>query len=613
MSITKSPLPRILVIDDMFGRQVQGQPNRERANLCGVYGLRNITGDEASSSGEEVVDPIADAVFFRGQRPLCAGVGDTVENDLEGTIDFIRRGWNKDGSSRHDWSLVLLDLCFYTGLVTPASNEAFAGMPEGRPGDDDAGTYFGLTILEHLREEYPELPVVILSSKQREEVSQSFTMRGALGFIFRTDSKGPAFLREYLWRHGLLPDPSGRIVGKSLALLLALRAARRAAPDRLNVLIRGERGTGKELLAQYLNGCTVPQAERRPFVVIDSGALAPSLWASELFGHVRGAFTGADRDRQGRIVQADRGDLFFDEIGNMPCDVQMGLLRVIETRHVVPIGASLGREVDVRFISATNEDIECKTWLSGGFRADLLDRLVSGGTIWLPPLRERPSDLPLLVEKFVREAEAGRRNAMPRQVTPEALAAILSHDWPGNVRELRTVIFDAVNNNPDVEHLVPGHLRIQRDVARGRHDIPATEVPRLSAPDIRSTAADRTQAGDNAFGRPDWQLTKMRETRDLNGSFDRLVARFHDQLADTVEACLAAYQDPRTGRVNYSGAYRLAVPSAVRSPNVASDAKRWFRKLFKGKKGLVGPLPPEAVARRPLLKEAERWSCGPRS
>ncbi len=611
--VISDALPRILVIDDMFGRQVPGYPNRERANLCGMYDLRDITGDETAPSEEEVVKPIADAVFFRGQHPLRAGVGDIVENDLEETVSFVRQGWDTASSSRPAWALVLLDLCFYTGAVTPASNEAFAGMPEGRSGDDDARRYFGLTLLERLREEFPELPVVILSSKQREDVSRSFTTRGALGFISRTDSAGPARLREYLWRHGLMPDPSGEIVGTSLALLLALRAARRAAGDRRNVLIRGERGTGKEILAQYLSRCIEPGAERRPFVVVDSGALAPSLWASELFGHMRGAFTGADRDRQGRIIQADRGDLFLDEIGNMPADVQTGLLRVIETHHVVPLGASSGREIDVRFISATNEDIERRAALSAGFRADLLDRLVSGGTIWLPPLRERPSDIPLLVERFVREAEAGRKNAMARQVAPEALVLLSLHDWPGNVRELRTAIFDAVSANPDVEHLVAGHLRIRKDGAGGRYDSPTAEVSRMSAPVVVPGAADRLTSGDDAAARPGWLLTRGRESGDLNGSFDRLVARFHEQLADMVEACLAAYCDPRTGRVNYSGAFRLAVPSADRSANVAADAKRWFRILFKGKNGLIGPLPPEAVARRPLLKEAQRWSCGPGS
>ena len=127
---------------------------------------------------------------------------------------------------------------------------------------------------------------------------------------------------------------------------------------------------------------------------------------------------------------------------------------------------------------------------------------------------------------------------------------------------------------------------------------------------VGPVAGDRTPAGADAPARTSWYLTRGRETGELNGSFDRIVAGFHEQLADAVEACLAAYRDPRTGRVNYSGAYRLAVPSAEHSSNVAADAKRWFRILFKGKNGLIGPIPSEAVALRPLLQEAQRWACG---
>ena len=455
----KTDLPRILVIDDLFGRQLKNRPNRERINLCGMYGLRNVTGDESVPVEEEVVNPIAETVFYRGQRPLCTAVGDTVENDLAATVAFVRHGW--DTSPR--WALVLLDLCFYTGLVTKASDNSQLGMPEGRASDDDPKQYFGLQILERLHAEFLELPVIILSSKQREEVSHSFTAHGALGFISRSDSTSPEKLRDYLWRHGMMPDASGEIVGNSLSLLSALRAARRASLDGRNVLIRGERGVGKELLAAYMNRNAAQGKQVRPLVTVDSGALSPSLFASELFGHVRGAYTGADRERQGRIVQANRGDLFLDEIGNMPTDVQTGLLRVLESRLVVPLGASCGREVDVRFIAATNEDIELKAATGGGFRADLLDRLREGGTIVLPPLRERREDIPSLAEQFVRQAESARSGALKRNISSDAMDKLLTYDWPGNVRELRNYILKAVNDHPDVEHLVPGHLVFATD------------------------------------------------------------------------------------------------------------------------------------------------------
>ncbi|MCC5846787.1 MAG: sigma-54-dependent Fis family transcriptional regulator [Verrucomicrobia bacterium] len=480
-----SHLPRILIIDDLFGRILKDRPNRERANLCGMYGLRDVTGDEKFSSGEEVVNPLAEAVFYRGQSPLCAAIGDSVENDIAGTIEFVRKGWQ----SAPRWSLVLLDLCFYTGRVTPASDKSQSGMPKGRSDDDDARQYFGLRILERLHAEFPELPVIILSSKQREEVSQSFATHGALGFIPRTDSTSPEKLRDYLWRHGLTPDDSGQIVGHSLSLLLALRAARRAASDRRNVLIRGERGAGKELLADYMNRNASKGDQTRPLVTVDSGALSPTLFASELFGHVKGAYTGADREREGRIVQAHGGDLFLDEIGNMPPDVQTGLLRVLETKLVTPVGASSKREVDVRFIAATNEDIEIKAASGGGFRPDLLDRLREGGTIVLPPLRERREDIPLLAEQFVRQAEAARSGALKRKITPEAMEKILHHNWPGNIRELRNCILKAVNDHPDVEHLVPDHLVLEPNAGPPASD----EKPRLPVHDPRRTRGDVTE------------------------------------------------------------------------------------------------------------------------
>lgn len=459
----KTPLPRILVIDDLFGRVLRSGPNKERTNLCGMYGLRDITGDETSPPDEEVVNPVAESVFFRGQSPLCSKVGDSVENDLASTVEIVRKGWDSRDSANSCWSLVLLDLCFYTGSVTDDSDKRQSGMPEGRPGDDDPRQYFGLRVLERLHAEFPDLPVVILSSKQRGDVSQSFAVHGALGFISRTDSNGPEKLRDYLWRHGLIEDDAGEMMGRSRALLMALRAARRAAADRRNVLIRGERGSGKELLASYINRVSSQAGESRTLIAVDSGSLSPALFASELFGHVKGAYTGAQQDRQGRIVQANGGDLFLDEIGNMPMDVQTGLLRVLETKLVIPVGASADREVDVRFIAATNEDIEFKAASGGGFRADLLDRLREGGTIVLPPLRERREDIPLLAHTFIRQAEEERPGALKRAITQDALEKLMAHSWLGNIRELRNCILKAVNDHPDVEHLVPGHLVFATD------------------------------------------------------------------------------------------------------------------------------------------------------
>jgi DNA-binding NtrC family response regulator len=459
-------LPRILVIDDLFGRVLAGARNEDRANLCGQYLLRDISGDEVGKRSRQAIkQPVAEVVFHRGQVPMCSNVGDVVENDLVGAVNAVRSGWC---SSRDQcWSLVLLDLCFYTGHVTLESNAKAAGMPEGRDGDVDPKRYFGLRILEVLHEEFPDLPVVILSSKPRGEVSREFTVRGALGFLERDASDSPALLRDYLYRHGLIGDESGEIKGQSRALLKALRAARRVSRTRQNVLIRGERGTGKELLARYVHRQTESDA-KRPFVVVDSGTLSPELYGSTLFGHKRGAFTGATESRIGAIQEGDGGDLFLDEIGNMPELVQTGLLRVLEDRRLVPLGGGAGdaRQVDVRFVSATNADIEAAS-SSGGFREDLYDRLREGGVLFLPPLRDRKEDIPVLVEQFVREAEAQTPNALRREVEPAAMTLLCEHQWPGNIRQLRQSVFAAVAHHPDVEHLQPMHLDLP---AKRSHD-----------------------------------------------------------------------------------------------------------------------------------------------
>ncbi len=454
-------LPRLLILDDLFGRNLADGRNTDRENLCAHFLWVDATGDTASkSSRQRILHPTAEAVFCRAQTPACAKFGETVENDLEAAMEAVRCGWPfaKPAVSNQQaaipWSLVLLDLCFYTGQVTEDSHRQAAGMPEGRPRDDDPRSYFGMTLLDAIHREFPDLPIFILSSKPRGEVSLEFSQRGALGFIARDDLRGLELLKEALWHHGLLPDPAGEVVGNSLPVLLALREARRAARHGQNILIRGERGTGKELLARYLHRMA-GEVKGRPFVPVNSAVFTPSLFASELFGIESKTATGVD-GKIGLIESANGGDLFFDEIADMPADVQAALLRVLQERHFTHVGARKAKPVDVRFLSATNADIELE---QQGFRADLLDRLRMGGSLWLPPLRERKSDIPMLVEGFMREAEKQRRGTMRREITPDALERLMSHDWPGNVRELRTCVFDAVNRHPDVEHLVATHLR----------------------------------------------------------------------------------------------------------------------------------------------------------
>lgn len=459
--------PRILIIDDLFGRTHKDRRNREREGLCGLYLLQDITGDEEGkgTSTLKIKKPVAQAVFYRGQKPVCSSVGDTIENDLEGTLKVIADGWNKPPY----WSLVLLDLSFYTGKVTEASNGKNLGMPEGHHGDNDPKQYFGLRILEAINENFPNLPVVILSSKPRGEVSKEFSMKGAPAFIPRADENGPELLQEYLYKYGLLPDEEGIIVGCSNALLIALNAIRRTAfaGDRRNILIRGERGTGKESFAKYVHKQR-GKGKSTPFVVVDSSTLTDELFASLLFG-IKSKVATNVAERTGLIKEADGGELFFDEIKDMLPQVQAGVLRVLQEKEITPVGEKKPIPVDVSFISATNINIESLA-RAGSFRPDFLDRLREGGTIFLPPLRERIEDIPLLVENFVRTTEKSIPWARHRKIEPEALDKLMRYDWPGNIRDLENCIRNAVTMYPDVEHLVPLHIRFpEGDKATEKH------------------------------------------------------------------------------------------------------------------------------------------------
>jgi len=232
----------------------------------------------------------------------------------------------------------------------------------------------------------------------------------------------------------------GGLYGSSLPMRRLFGLLDRLACTDSNVLIEGESGTGKELVATEI----VQRGPRvdRPFVIVDCGSISPSLIGSELFGHVRGAFTGADRDRVGAFEAADGGTLFLDEIGELPVDLQRMLLRALETREIRRIGENQARRVDVRVLAATNRRLEREV-NHGRFRDDLYFRL-SVVTVRIPALRERLDDLPMLVDVFLDAMHATDKAAL---FTDEVLEDMQRYDWPGNVRELknyveRTVVLD---------------------------------------------------------------------------------------------------------------------------------------------------------------------------
>jgi len=226
-----------------------------------------------------------------------------------------------------------------------------------------------------------------------------------------------------------------QIVGQSAQMKTVFAKIQRAASVDSTVLVLGESGTGKELVAQALHHNS--PRKKGPFVAVNCSAVPHSLVESELFGHVRGAFTGATDRRMGRFEQADGGTLFIDEIGDFELGLQAKLLRVLETLTFTPVGGSEDRKVDVRVLAATSRDIT-RMVADGTFRQDLYYRL-NVVTITLPPLRERPDDIPLLVEHFLKEI-AENKHVPARRMTPGVLRRLETYHWPGNVRELRNML-----------------------------------------------------------------------------------------------------------------------------------------------------------------------------
>jgi two-component system, NtrC family, response regulator HydG len=226
-----------------------------------------------------------------------------------------------------------------------------------------------------------------------------------------------------------------QIIGQSKQMKDVFAKIQRAAPVDSTVLILGESGTGKELVAQALHHNST--RKKGPFVAVNCAAVPATLVESELFGHVRGAFTGATDRRVGRFEQADGGTLFIDEIGDFELGLQAKLLRVLETLTVTPVGGHEDRKVNVRVLAATSRDIR-KMLEAGTFREDLYYRL-NVVTILLPPLRQRLDDIPILVEHFLREISQHKHTA-PRRISPEVMRRFEAYRWPGNVRELRNTL-----------------------------------------------------------------------------------------------------------------------------------------------------------------------------
>jgi DNA-binding NtrC family response regulator len=305
----------------------------------------------------------------------------------------------------------------------------------------------GLDWLGRLRVAAPTASVVLMTAFGGVSLAVEALKNGAVDFVLKpwqndklvaTMSAAVALSKARARTDILISEstpPKGELIGSAASLRQVFDIINRAAPTDANVLVLGESGTGKELTAREIH--RLSRRAREPFVSVDLGALPDSLFESELFGHKRGAFTGADADRAGRIVAANGGTLFLDEIGNLPLHLQRKLLTVLERREVVAVGAVNPTPINVRLITATNRsssDLEDE----GVLRQDLLFRIRTV-EITLPPLRHRAQDIPALLEHFL--AVYARKYDVPRRkVSADALALLEKYAWPGNVRELRHAV-----------------------------------------------------------------------------------------------------------------------------------------------------------------------------
>jgi DNA-binding NtrC family response regulator len=351
----------------------------------------------------------------------------------------------------------LLSKAGYDIVLAEDAEAAFAAL-DAHPFDlvltdlSLGGSASGMDVLVRSRRVRRETPVVMITAHGSEKIAVEAMKNGAFDYVpkpFDNDELrlvvARSLERTRLEReHRLLLERLereyglGALIGTGPAMQKVFDMIRKVVETDLGVLIRGESGTGKELVAKALHQRS-PRAER-PFVAVNCAAISRELVESELFGHERGAFTGADARREGRFEQARGGTIFLDEIGDMPAETQAKVLRVLEERSFERVGGAQSSAVDARIVAATHRDLEAEIE-AGTFREDLYYRL-KVIEIRLPPLRDRPEDVPLLAERFLVQL-AERLGREPRRLSDAALQKLAAHDWPGNVRQLRHVIEQA--------------------------------------------------------------------------------------------------------------------------------------------------------------------------
>lgn len=398
----------------------------------------------------------------------------------------------------------------------------------------------GMEVLKTIRKDYPDTIVIMITGFATVETAVESMKLGAFDYIpkpFTPDEVSivvkkaldqKTLLLENIYLRQELQEKYGfhNIVGKSKKMQDIYRIIVKVAPTDSTVLIYGQSGTGKELIARAIH-FNSPR-RNKPFVPVDCAVLAENLLESELFGHVRGSFTGAVTTKPGLFEVADGGTVFLDEVGNISLAIQAKLLRVLQEKEFTPVGGTKAKKVDIRLISATNKDLE-KMIKEGTFREDLYYRL-NFVPIYLPPLKERQEDIPLLAVHFLKKFSEEMGKSI-KGFTSEAMEKLMRYSWPGNVRELENVIGRTVVMI-DEEMVRPEHLilQTQNEKTESKILIPTTsEELKEIKKHIREKAVEEIEKAFilSALERNNWNVTKAsEEVGMLRPNFQALMRKY---------------------------------------------------------------------------------------
>jgi len=399
----------------------------------------------------------------------------------------------------------------------------------------------GMEVLRTFRKEYPDSIIIMITGFSTVETAVEAIKLGAFDYIpkpFTPDEvsivvkkaiEKKSLMLENVYLRQELQEKYGfhNIVGKSKKMQEIYRVIAKVAMTDSTVLIYGQSGTGKELIARAIH-FNSPRREKQ-FVPVDCAVLSENLLESELFGHVRGSFTGAVTTKPGLFEVADGGTVFLDEVGNISLSIQAKLLRVLQEREFTPVGGTKAKKVDIRLIAATNKDLE-KMIKEETFREDLYYRL-NIVPIYLPGLRERPEDIPLLAVHFLKKYAEEMGKAI-KGFTPEAMEKLMRYPWPGNVRELENVIERTVVMIDDemvrVEHLIlPGQQ--EKEILENQIPMTSEELKEVKK-QVREKAVEEIERAFvlNALERHQWNVTRAaEEVGMLRPNFQALMRKYN--------------------------------------------------------------------------------------